>query len=79
MQPGAKRTEIAGFYRNCLKLKINAPPTEGQANKDLLKFLAARLNQAPSKLAIVKGQTSREKLIKIEGITLEEIAKKLQL
>lgn len=65
IQPGAKKTEIAGTYGDALKIRLLAPPVDGKANAALLDFLAKRLGLAKSKISLISGQTSRRKVVEI--------------
>ena len=75
--PNASRSEISGFADGVLQVRIAAPPVKGKANKELTTFLSRALGVSKSSLAIVKGQTSRNKVIAIEGLSQEEIIKRL--
>lgn len=65
VQPGAKKTEIAGEHGEALKIRLAAPPVEGKANAALLAFLAKRLAVPKSALALLSGDTSRHKRIEV--------------
>ncbi|MFP4672693.1 MAG: DUF167 domain-containing protein [Desulfohalobiaceae bacterium] len=65
VQTGAKKTEIAGFYQGCLKVRVKSKPVQGQANQELLGFLAARLGLGKKQLALESGQGSRKKVVSI--------------
>jgi len=75
--PGASRNEIAGLTDGVLQVKIAAPPVKGKANKELIAFLSKALGVKRSSLAIVKGQTSRNKVIAVEGLGRGEIIRRL--
>ena len=75
--PNAGRNEITGFKEGVLQVKIGAPPDKGKANKELVDFLSEKLGVKKSAVLILKGQTSRNKLIAIEGLSGEEIQKHL--
>jgi uncharacterized protein (TIGR00251 family) len=60
-----------------LKVRLTAPPVDGAANAALLKFLAARLKLPQSALQIVQGATSRQKVIQIDGVTHDELVRRL--
>ena len=62
-QPGAKRTEVAGLYGDCLKLRLSSPPVDGKANECLIEFLARRLGVKKSQVGIVRGISSRRKTV----------------
>jgi len=60
-QPGAKRTEVAGLYGDCLKVRLASPPVDGKANDCLIEFLAQRLGVKRGQVAITRGLSSRRK------------------
>jgi len=67
IQPGAKRSEIAGLHGDKLKVRLAAPPVEGRANEALLKFLA-RLFEVPQRnVELVQGGQSRNKAVSVTG------------
>jgi uncharacterized protein len=67
VQPQAKRDEIEGTYGKRLKIRISAPPIDGRANTQLVKYLAKLFKVRTSKVEIVTGKTSRDKRIKIRA------------
>jgi uncharacterized protein (TIGR00251 family) len=67
VQPGARRTEVAGLHGGALKLRLAAPPAEGKANAALVEFVANRLGLPKSAIRLVGGQTSRRKILEIEA------------
>ena len=75
--PNAAGNEIASFADDTLRVKIAAPPVKGKANKELSVFLSRALGVSQSSLAIIKGHTSRNKVIVIEGLSQEEIIRRL--
>jgi len=75
--PNASRNEITDFTEGVLQLKVAAPPVKGKANKELTAFLSRTLGVSKSSISIVKGHTSRNKVIAIEGLSREEIMKRL--
>jgi uncharacterized protein (TIGR00251 family) len=62
-QPGAKRTEVAGLYGDCLKVRLASPPVAGKANECLIEFLAGRLGVKRGQLKITRGTSSRRKSV----------------
>ena len=69
VQPGAQRTEVLGTLADgSLKVRLKAPPVRGEANRELVSLLAGRYGVPESAVRIVRGQTSRIKVISIEGI-----------
>lgn len=65
IQPGAKKTEVAGLYGDALKVRLAAPPVDGKANAALIEFIADRLGLAKSKVILKSGQTSRRKTLEV--------------
>ena len=78
VQPGAKRTAVAGVYGSALKISLAAPPVDGKANKELCVFLAKKLGLAKSAVALVSGQTSRDKVVFLPGVTPDRLAAALE-
>ena len=62
-QPGAKKSAVAGLHGEALKIRIAAPPVEGKANDALVVFVAKALGLPRRAVSIVKGESSREKLL----------------
>lgn len=74
IQPGAKKTEIAGEHGDALKIRLAAPPVDGKANAALLAYLAETLGVAKSAVTLKSGQTSRRKVVEILGLPSQSIA-----
>ena len=79
VQPGARKTEIAGLHGEALKIRLAAPPVDGKANECLIGFLADRLGIAKSSIELVGGATSRAKRVSIEGMDEESVRRKLSV
>lgn len=73
IQPGAKKTEFAGEHGDALKIRLAAPPVDGKANAALLAFLAGALGVARSAVTLRSGETSRRKVVQVDGITPERL------
>ena len=65
IQPGAKKTEVSGLYGDALKIRLAAPPVDGQANQALIAYLSGKLGVAKSTLSLKSGQSSRRKIIEV--------------
>ena len=76
--PGSSKNKIVGVYSDALKISITAPPVEGKANKKCIAYLAKYFDAAKSKIEIISGQTSKNKLIKIYDISQKEFLGKLE-
>jgi uncharacterized protein (TIGR00251 family) len=77
LQPRASRDGIDGLHGDRVKVRVTAPPLGGKANTALKGFIAEKLNLSPSRIEIIAGQQSREKLLRISGITRKEVEKAL--
>lgn len=68
IQPRARRDAIAGVHGDALKIALTAPPVEGAANEACIAFLAKRFALPRSHVSIVAGHSSRNKIIRLQGI-----------
>ena len=68
---------MVSFAGGVLLVKVSAPPVKGKANKELIAFLSGGLGVGKERLSIVRGYISRNKIIAVEGLTQEEILKRL--
>ena len=71
VQPGAKRSEIAGLHGDALKIRLAAPPVEGRANEALLKFIAGLFDVPLRQVELRQGGQSRHKVVAIAGSKIE--------
>jgi uncharacterized protein (TIGR00251 family) len=65
VQPGAKRSEVAGLHGEALKLRLAAPPVEGKANEALMRFLAELFSVPLRNIELKQGAQSRHKVVRI--------------
>jgi len=72
VQPRARRSQIAGYFNGALKLKIAAPPVDDAANRAVIEFFAVLLDLPKSRLRIVAGAKSRDKVLRIDALSLRE-------
>src|SRR3954469_23327400 len=75
--PNAPRSEVVGWLGDALKVKVHAPPIEGRANAALCEFLAEALGLPRRAVTLLRGATSRQKQVRIEGLSLEAVKAKL--
>ena len=75
--PNAPRNEIMGWLGDALKIKVHAPPVEGRANDELRDFLADALGLPRRSVTLLRGDTSRQKLFRIDGLALAEVKNRL--
>jgi uncharacterized protein len=79
VQPRARKNAITGDLGNALKLSITAPPVDGRANEACIEFFANLLKVPRSSVTIASGASSRNKVIRVAGISAEEVRKRLAI
>lgn len=72
VQPGAKKTALAGLHGDAFKIRIQAPPVEGAANQALIDFVATRFGVRKGQVHILRGESSREKQVCVEGVAAQD-------
>jgi uncharacterized protein (TIGR00251 family) len=75
--PNAPRSAVAGWLGEALKVKVHAPPAEGRANEELCSFLAAHLGLPRRSVTVLRGDSSRLKLVRIEGLAEFDVRSRL--
>lgn len=78
VQPRASRSQIAGELDGALKVRLAAPPVDGEANDELIRLLARLFDLPRSQVALLAGQTSKNKLVSVSGISREACERILQ-
>ena len=68
---------MVGDHGDAIKIKLRAPAMEGKANAALIRFLAAQLGILSRQIALMRGQKSRDKLIRIKGLSEREVQERL--
>jgi len=79
VHPRAKKNAITGEVGDALKLALTAPPVDGKANDACIEFLAKLLKVPRSSVTIAAGQTSRNKVIRVAGVSAEELRSRLKI
>lgn len=79
VQPRSSRNQIVGEQNEALKVKLTAPPVEGEANEALVDFLSSSLKLPRKDIKLLKGEASRHKIVEILGINPDELRIKLGL
>ena len=77
VHPNAARNEVVDFIDGGLRVKVSAPPVKGKANKELIALLSQVLGVHKNSVSIIKGHTSRSKIIAIDGLSPGEVTKRL--
>jgi uncharacterized protein (TIGR00251 family) len=75
--PNAKIDTIVGEHGDAIKIKLRAPALEGKANAALSRFLAEKLSIRQGAIALERGERSRDKVIRIDGLSEEEVRRRL--
>ena len=79
VQPRASANEVSGFNeRGVLRVRVTAPPSDGQANEAVIRLLSKSLNVGRSRVQIVRGASAREKTVEIDGLTEAEVRRLLE-
>jgi uncharacterized protein (TIGR00251 family) len=71
--PNAKSDKVVGEHGDAIKIKLRAPAVDGKANAALRSFLAEQLKISERAIVLERGQKSREKIIRIEGMSEDEV------
>ena len=76
-QPRASRTEVVGEHGGALKVRVAAPPVDGAANDELVRFIAKRVGVAQSSVRVVSGDAGRSKVVDIDGVDINVVRRAL--
>jgi len=79
VHPRASRNEIGPVEAGMVKVRVTAPPVDSEANEAVLRLLAEALDCSRSSLDLLRGHTSRIKVVRITGLSPEEVAGRLRL
>jgi hypothetical protein len=79
VQPRASRNAFAGVMGDAIKLAITAPPVDGKANQAVIQYLSDLFRVPKSSIEIVSGETGRNKVIAIRGMSAAQVLKVLNL
>ena len=79
VHPRARKNAITGELGDALKVSLTSPPVDGRASQACIEFFAKLLKVPRSSVSIAAGQTSRNKVIRIVGLTAEEVKTRLNL
>ena len=78
VHPRAKKNAITGELGDALKVSLTTPPVEGRANEACIEFFAKLLKVPRSSVTIASGQTSRNKVIRVAGISAAELRNRIE-
>jgi uncharacterized protein len=68
LQPRARRDEVVGERDGAVVIRVGAPPVDGRANAALCALVARAAGVAPSRVSVVRGHASRDKVVRVEGV-----------
>lgn len=72
IQPKSSKNQIVGPHNGMLKIKISAPPVDGEANAELIEYLSKFFKVPKRNITLVKGDAGRQKTVDVEGISLSD-------
>ena len=79
IQPRASTTEYVGIHGDAIKIRVAAPPVDGAANDELIRFLARQLSIPTSSVRIRSGASGRHKRVLVKGVAAELVLARLNL
>ena len=79
VQPKSSRNQLDGFQDGALRVRVTAAPTEGQANAAVITILAKTLGVSKSRLEIIRGYSSRDKVVSVDTLTEQEVQRKIEV
>jgi uncharacterized protein (TIGR00251 family) len=68
VQPRARRNEVAGERAGAVLIRVTAPPVDGKANAAVCALVAKAAGVAPSRVRVIRGESSRDKVLRVEGV-----------
>ncbi len=77
VKPRSSRAAVVGERGGRLLVQVTAPPEAGRANEAVCRLLARKLKVAAGRVGVVSGQRARDKLVRIDGLTQDEVAARL--
>ena len=77
LTPRASRDAVALLADGSLAVRVTAPPVDGDANAALIKVVAKALGVAPSRVRLARGQRSRTKVLRVDGLTDSDVRARL--
>lgn len=77
VHPRARRNAVTGLLGDAIKLALTAPPVEGKANDACIQYLSEVLGVARAAVIIISGDTSRQKLVRVAGLSADEVRRRL--
>ena len=79
VHPRARKNAITGELGDALKVSLTSPPVDGRANQACIEFFAKLLKVSRSSVTIASGQTSHAKVIRVAGLSADEVRKRIAM
>ena len=79
LQPRARRDEVVGERAGAVVIRVTAPPVDGKANEALCRLIARAAGVPPSRVSVVRGHTSRDKVVRVDGVSPSALRAALRL
>jgi uncharacterized protein (TIGR00251 family) len=73
LQPRARRDEVVGERAGAIVIRVTSPPVDGKANAALCAFVARAAGVSPSRVEVVRGQTARDKVVRVHGASADAV------
>ena len=73
LQPRARRDEVVGERGGAVVIRVTAPPVDGKANEALCRLVAKAAGVPPSRVTVVRGQTARDKVVRVDGVEIDAL------
>ena len=77
--PRSSQSKIVGLYNDAVKIKLNNPPVDGQANAECLRVVAKYFGVSKTQVSVLRGISSRQKTILIKGVSVSAVTQKLEV
>ncbi len=77
LRPRGRGDALLGFEEGVLRARVSAPAIDGRANRALCKLIAAKVGVAPSRVSVVRGAKSRDKVLELESVGPDELVERL--
>lgn len=77
LRPRGHADELTGVLDGVVQARVSAPPVDGRANRALCRLIAKAAGVAPSRVSVVRGEKSRDKLVRVEGVDQEALREAL--
>ncbi len=78
LRPRGREDALLGIVDGVLQARVSAPPVDGKANRALCRLIAERAGVAPSRVSVLRGRRSRQKVVRVEGLGEAELLARLR-